>query len=47
MTLDHEQQRGLLLQLINAAQIPGAHVETVAALKAAVHAAKVEEKTPE
>lgn len=43
MILDSEAQRTMILQMITAATIPGSAVTEVAALKAAVEKAKIEE----
>lgn len=43
MTLDSEQQRAMLMQLINASQVPGNAVEHIAALKAAVQKADIQQ----
>lgn len=46
MTLDSEQQRAFLLELFNAAQIPGAHIALAYSIRVALEQAKVEIKEP-
>lgn len=44
MTLDNEQQRTILLQLIDAANVPGKAIEQVMAIKVAISIAQITEK---
>lgn len=44
MTLDSEEQRQALLQIINGMQFPGAYLEKALELKQAVQTAKTEQE---
>lgn len=46
MTLDNEQQRAILLQLIESATIPVKAIDIILQLKAAIRQAAVETKIP-